>query len=116
MNCVGTENTIEECGGVVELETCSGGCSHHGWLQCGSGKRYFINESIVSLYCTYIACTDGDITLVGGTTDREGRVEVCVDGRWGTVCNNNQTIAGAVCSQLGYPTEGMAIIDEQALS
>ena len=29
-----------------------------------------------------------------------------MDGRWGTVCNNNQEITGAVCSQLGYPPEG----------
>ena len=53
---------------------------------------------------------------MGGSTGREGRVEVCMDGRWGTVCNNNQTIAGAVCSQLGHAAEGMAIIDERALS
>ena len=45
--------------------------------------------------------------LVGGSTYREGRVEVCVDGRWGTVCGNSQEgIAGAVCSQLGFPAEG----------
>ena len=44
---------------------------------------------------------------MGGSTNREGRVEVCVDGRWGTVCNNSQEgIAGAVCSQLGFPAEG----------
>ena len=29
-----------------------------------------------------------------------------MDGRWGTVCNDNQKIARAVCSQLGYPPEG----------
>ena len=44
---------------------------------------------------------------MGGTTNREGRVEVCVDGHWGTVCNNSQEgIAGAVCSQLEFPAEG----------
>ena len=45
--------------------------------------------------------------LIDGSTNREGKVEVCVDGRWGTVCNNSQErIAGAVCSQLGFPAEG----------
>ena len=43
---------------------------------------------------------------MGGSTNREGRVEVCVDGRWGTVCNNNPELASAVCSQLRYPAEG----------
>ena len=40
---------------------------------------------------------------MGGSTNSEGRVEVCIDGRWGTVCNNKQEgIAEAVCSQLGF--------------
>ena len=48
---------------------------------------------------------------MGGSTNREGRVEVCMDGRWGTVCNNSQEgIAGAVCSQLGYPAQGTLYI------
>ena len=43
-----------------------------------------------------------------GSSANEGRVEVCVDGRWGTVCNDSQEgIAGAVCSQLGFLSEGI---------
>ena len=34
-----------------------------------------------------------------------------MNGRWGTICNNSQEgIAGAVCSQLGFPAEGMFIV------
>ncbi len=44
---------------------------------------------------------------MGGSTDREGRVEVCVGGRrWRTVCTGNQELAGAICSQMGYIFEG----------
>ena len=44
---------------------------------------------------------------MGGSTDREGRVEVCVGGRrWRTVCTGSQELAGAVCSQMGYIFEG----------
>ncbi len=51
-------------------------------------------------------CPDGALRLVGGSTDREGRVEVCVGGRrWRTVCNGSQ-LGGAVCSQMGYIFEG----------
>ena len=44
---------------------------------------------------------------MGGSTDREGRVEVCVGGRrWRTVCTGSQELAGTVCSQMGYIFEG----------
>ena len=45
-----------------------------------------------------------------GYTDQDGRVEVCVEGQWGTVFFNNQDgIAGAVCSQLGFAVTGNTI-------
>ena len=41
--------------------------------------------------------------MVGGNNVREGRVEVCVDGQWGTICDNSWTSVNAqvVCSQIG---------------
>ncbi len=51
---------------------------------------------------------DGDIRLVNGRTALEGRVEICYDGRWGTVCDNSwSAIDGRVaCRQLGYSPFG----------
>ncbi len=43
-------------------------------------------------------CNETEIRLVGGDSDREGRVEVCVGGRWGTVqINNPGELAQTVC-------------------
>ena len=46
--------------------------------------------------------------LVGGSNEREGTVEVCLFGAWGTICSDGwgSTDAGVVCRQLGYAFEG----------
>ena len=43
-----------------------------------------------------------------GANYREGRVEVCVDGRWGTVCGEDWTEEEArlVCGRLGFSEKG----------
>ena len=53
-------------------------------------------------------CTDGDIRLRGGATDSEGRVEICFNNHWGSICDNGWDISDAtvVCKQLNYSTEG----------
>ena len=36
-------------------------------------------------------CSHGDIRLVNGETVYEGRVEICINKVWGTVCSTNST-------------------------
>ena len=53
-------------------------------------------------------CTENDIRLVGGTAPTEGRVELCRNQSWGTVCDDfwGTPDATVVCRQLGYSTIG----------
>ena len=47
-------------------------------------------------------CSSGDLYLVGGERESEGRVEICVEGFWGTVCDSGfgREEARVVCRQL----------------
>ena len=49
-------------------------------------------------------CADGQLMLVGGANDTEGRVEICRSNRYGTVCDDQWNLADArvVCRQLGF--------------
>ena len=52
-------------------------------------------------------CSEEEIHLVDGASSNEGRVELCVEGQWGTVCDNQwgDIDAQVVCRQLNLPTE-----------
>ena len=54
---------------------------------------------------TYDDCPEGELRLEvnGGTAGLSGRVEVCLDDFWGTVCDDGWDMRDAttVCRQLG---------------
>ena len=54
-------------------------------------------------------CSSGDLRLVGGERESEGRVEICVEGFWGTICDNGmgREEAVVVCKQLDMQISGM---------
>ena len=66
---------------------------------------------MIFIRSTYSGCTNGTIRLVGGQSSYEGRVEICISGVWGTVCDDswNSSDARVVCRQIGLPYTGNSV-------
>lgn len=49
-------------------------------------------------------CTTGDLRLVDGEFINEGRVEVCLNNHWGTICDESfgSEEVEVICNQLGF--------------
>ena len=72
-------------------------------------KLFSQTFSVVRLFNFYTApCTDGQLRLAGGNIPNEGRVEICLNNEWCTVCDDSWGSADAtvVCRQLEYLTQG----------
>ena len=51
---------------------------------------------------TSVQCIYGDIRLQGGTNQYEGRVEICINDTWGTVCDDLQGTTNTKVDNLDF--------------
>lgn len=59
-------------------------------------------------YVGGLNCTNGDLRLMGGESDAEGRVEYCYNGQWSPMCSLDGYTSTLICKELGY-TQGMCM-------
>ena len=92
LGCYGNESRLIDC-----LFTFDHNCLH--WEDAG-------------MICKNALCRETEVRLANGLTHDEGRVEVCLNGKWGTVCDDNWSTEDAtvVCWQLGYQATGQRLL------
>ena len=102
--CTGTESSLLEC----NQQSCGvTSCTHSNDVGVICECKPICN--FYQFIFTHIApCIDGDIRLGDGAVLR-GRVEVCINGTWGTICDHHWTQheASVVCFHLGYSQYGI---------
>ena len=75
-------------------------------------EGYSMLESLHMTWCyifTIAPCANGAIRLRGGSNRYEGRVEICNNNAWGTVCDDSWSTSDAnvACKQLGFAPTGI---------
>ena len=114
VQCVSSDNQLLECS---SRPIFSHNCGHSDDAGVGCEGMVMQNSTalLISVYLIHIyfefftaPCSTGDIRLVGSGVPNEGRVEICMNNVWGTVCDDGwgSTDATVVCRQLGYSTTG----------
>ena len=100
VNCNGNENQLLNCGIDITDPSCDSDLNDAG-IVCAP----LLTETDPS-------CEDGQLRLVDGDTELEGRVEVCINRAWGTVCSTgfSEDEAEVVCSQIGVLYNGEGVL------
>ncbi|XP_062588715.1 scavenger receptor cysteine-rich domain superfamily protein-like [Saccostrea cucullata] len=84
INCNGNEGSLLQCADSVT-----------GFNECNSGR-------VVGVVC--YPMRNDSVRIVNGSSVDEGRVEVFINGQWGSVCDNgwSKTDVDVTCKSLGY--------------
>ena len=104
VSCGGNESKLVDC-----LSYQNNYCQHNSdaGVICQS-KPDFENSNVVLITLSTArndsVCLGGALRLAGATGNIMGRVEICINNQWGTICDNDwdNSEAKVVCRQLGF--------------
>lgn len=126
-SCTGSESHLRDCPFLEPSRTepcgyrrnayivCQGMAikSHICYLYLTTDCPRFQNYSSVYQINTALStlesnCNAGEVRLLDGPNVREGRVEVCINNAWGTICNEQFGVDEAIvtCTQMNFSNEG----------
>ena len=108
--CSGNEDSLFDCNNgrftalACQLLSFAGVVCHT--RKC-TNVLYYCKQYLISIHPGAI-CTENDVRLAGSDKASQGRVEICLYGVWGSVCDDGWTDAHSrvVCQQLGHERNG----------
>ena len=119
VGCIGTESSLLSCSNRgIGVHSCKH--SEDVGVRClGMQLLYHSLRNMYTIFFLFFFffdwfyvvpsnCTDSQVRLRGGLNHREGRVEICINRVWGTICDTfwDYREAQVVCRQLGFPSIG----------
>ena len=114
--CRGSEQRLIDCTtGYQGISNCRH--SNDAGVICVRGKSFGDPKFNPQRFYTMLGCTAGEIRLAVGTNHTEGRLEICLNNEWGTVCNQtwSEINSQVVCRQLGLASTGAVLLSESNL-
>lgn len=115
--CSGNEPTLLNCShNTLKVTNCAADHSEDAGVVCG-GKLLVVGYVFIHSYLFPVVCEDGYVRLINDTSDNSaffkdtvsrGRVEICINGTFQAICEENwsNTDASVLCSELGFSAYG----------
>ena len=109
MACTGNEARLFDCrSNGIGIHNCAH--SEDAGVVCSRNRKLIDVKSVRLFYfgdnliIPTVVCNHGSVRLRGGSTTNVGRVEICANETWGTVCDDfwGSADAGVICRQLGF--------------